>query len=77
MKPIGMNDIVTVSLPLFEWKLIKTSLLIESVEAENECRRMSAKRQHDAIAKQLLKLDFATNEKIVDKINAKFAKLAV
>lgn len=77
MKPIGMNDYVSVSLPLFEWNLIKSGLLIESLEAKDEFRRKNAKRQHDAIAEQLLKLDFSANEKIVDKINAKIAKLAI
>ena len=72
-KPIGMNDRITMSLTLWEWLrlVINLQAIGWSFKENDDIRSRTCLEFAEKISRQMKKLDFSANEKLVDKINAK------
>lgn len=73
-----MNDIINIKMTLTQATLLR-SLLYTTAYDLKESDPKTSQRLSDyeaLIQKQLNKLDFSENEKLVDRINAKIAKEA-
>ena len=72
-KPIGMNDRITMSLTLWEWQRLVINLRAIGwrIKVNDDIGSRTCLEFAEKISRQMEKLDFSANEKLVDKINAK------
>lgn len=75
---ITMNDIISIKMTLTQAILLRSLLYTTAYDLkESEPRTSQMLSEFEAlIQKQLNKLDFSENEKLVDRINAKIEKEA-
>lgn len=70
-KLIGMNDTISMSLTLWEWQRLVINLRAVgwNIKENDEIGSRTCLEFADKICRQMEKLDFSANEKLVDKIN--------
>lgn len=73
-----MNDIINIKMTLTQATLLRSLLYTTAYDLkESDPKTSQMLSDYEAlIQKQLNKLDFSENEKLVDRINAKIAKKA-
>lgn len=73
-----MNDIINIKMTLTQATLLRSLLYTTAYDLkESDPKTSQMLSDYEAlIQKQLNKLDFSENEKLVDRINAKIAKEA-